>query len=305
MTSCSESSFTCSDGSCVSLDERCDGKLDCKDMSDEEDCKILITFKGYNKMLVPPPSGNETKFSYNVSVFINKIMEIDENDGYFKTKFTYVRRWVNSQLIYEDLKRNPTKNLISSEDKERMWRPWTVFENIKQKTDINPTDAPKIMMIIPNQAFYFEMDDKTNFRNTRLFKGDENIIHYQKEQVVNWVCDFDLRWYPFDLQKCTMEMYSSTSTVMIIPSSVKYLGPKELTRHIVKDVTISSATINSMPGIIVEVILGRPLFGTTLSVFMPTTVLLVLSQMVRVFGQDHLEMVIEVNLTLLLVLATL
>ena len=54
-----------------------------------------------------------------------------------------------------------------------------------------------------------------------------------------------------------------------------------------------------------KVSLGRPLFGTILSVFMPTTVLLVLSQMVRVFGQDHMEMVIEINLTLILVLATL
>ena len=57
--------------------------------------------------------------------------------------------------------------------------------------------------------------------------------------------------------------------------------------------------------IVAEFILGRPLFVTILSVFMPTSILLVLSQMVRVFGKDHLEMVIEVNLTLLLVLATL
>ena len=58
-------------------------------------------------------------------------------------------------------------------------------------------------------------------------------------------------------------------------------------------------------GVVVEIVLGRPLFGTTLTVFIPTCILLVLSQMVRVFGKDHLEMIIEVNLTHLLVLATL
>ena len=149
------------------------------------------------------------------------------------------------------------------------------------------------------------MDDKTNFRNTRLFMGNENIIYYQLQRTVKWVCDFDMRWYPFDIQKCTMEMHSSKSSVKIIPSSVKYLGPKELTQHSVKSVTICSTTVEGKSGIIVEVVLGRPLFGTVLTVFMPTCILLLLSQMVRVFGQDHLEMIIDVNLTLLLVLATL
>ena len=149
------------------------------------------------------------------------------------------------------------------------------------------------------------MDDKTNLRNTRIFMGDENIIHYQKQYAVKWVCDFDLRWYPFDVQECTMKLYSSISKVTTIPESVKYFGPKELTKHIVKGVSIHPATIDGLPGVIVVVIIGRPLFGATLTVFMPTLILLALSQIVRVFGQEHLEMVIEVNLTLLLVLATL
>ena len=64
-------------------------------------------------------------------------------------------------------------------------------------------------------------------------------------------------------------------------------------------------TIEDRPGINEEVTLGRPLFGTFLSLFMPTGILLILSQMVRVFYRDYLDMVIQVNLTLLLVLATL
>ena len=95
------------------------------------------------------------------------------------------------------------------------------------------------------------------------------------------------------------------SSVKIIPILVNYSGPMELTQHFVKGVTICPAIIKENSGLIVKVYLGRPLFGTTMTVFMPTSILLVLSQMVRVFGRDHMEMVIEVNLTLLLVLATL
>ena len=287
------------------MDERCDGKIDCQDRSDEEECKVFITFKGYNKLLAPPPSGNETKLSIDLSIYIDKIIEINEIEGYFKTKTTFIRKWRNSQLTYQNLKKDPKKNKISKADMKKMWTPYFGFENIlAQNNDVSNTDKPHIFMIAPNQEFNFEMDDKTNFRNTRLFKGDENIIHMQKQYTVKWVCDFDLRWYPFDIQKCTMDIYSPVSSITIIPSSVEYLGLEELTLHRVKDVTFCSATVNGLPGAMVEVVLGRPLFGTILTVFMPTCILLVLSQMVRVFGQEHLEMVIDVNLTLLLVLAT-
>ena len=67
----------------------------------------------------------------NVSLYIDKIIDINENEGYFKTKMTFVRKWRNSQLIYQNLRRNPAKNEISSQDIKRMWVPWTVFENVE------------------------------------------------------------------------------------------------------------------------------------------------------------------------------
>ena len=297
--------FNCFDGSCVSLEERCDGKTDCQDRSDEEDCKAFVTFNGYNKLFAPPPSENQTKLSINISINIDKIIDINENEGIFTTKWTLIRKWHNSQLTFQNLKRNPNKNKMSTEDTKRMWTPWFVFENIRHKQDIKRTDEKDIMTVIPNQEFQFELSDKTKFQHTRLFKGDENIIENRKQFTVKWVCDFDMRWYPFDSQRCKMIMIDSEPLSTLIPSSVTYSGPVELTQHIVKGVTICQITARERSGIVVEVSFARPLLGTTLAVFMPTTILLVLSQIVRVFGHNHLEMVIEVNLTLILVLATL
>ena len=114
-----------------------------------------------------------------------------------------------------------------------------------------------------------------------------------------------MAWYPFDSQVCSLQVFHSEDSITPNPVSLAYLGTKDLPQHSYKFVTICSYNVRNKPGVIVEVPLGRPLFGSILTIFLPTGVLIILSQMVGVFHEDYLDMVIGVNLTLLLVLATL
>lgn len=53
LTACGEDEFTCTDGTCQPLNNRCDLKADCLDRSDEEDCSKVILPKDY-EMGLPP-----------------------------------------------------------------------------------------------------------------------------------------------------------------------------------------------------------------------------------------------------------
>ena len=59
------------------------------------------------------------------------------------------------------------------------------------------------------------------------------------------------------------------------------------------------------PGIEVIFELSRPLTSSMLTTFLPTTILVIITHIVNAFAVDYQPVVIQVNLTVLLVLATL
>ena len=65
------------------------------------------------------------------------------------------------------------------------------------------------------------------------------------------------------------------------------------------------SAIETYNAIIVEVTLARQIVSSILTVFVPTILLVVISFMARFYIDDHIDMVIQVNLTILLVLATM
>lgn len=53
LSGCAENEFTCNDGQCIDVINRCDQIIDCRDESDEQECTLLRLKSGYNKMIPP------------------------------------------------------------------------------------------------------------------------------------------------------------------------------------------------------------------------------------------------------------
>ena len=96
----------------------------------------------------------------------------------------------------------------------------------------------------------------------------------------------------------------SGSTVMLRPINISYSGTSDLGRYYFREMNYCTVDKNGRSGLFIDFIISRPLTSNSLTMFLPTAMLLLISQMVTTFSSTYLEMVIEVNATLLLVLTT-
>ena len=56
LSTCNSHQFTCDEGTCINIDQSCDGSTDCDDQSDEVGCQSLSEKKSYKKEDPPPPN---------------------------------------------------------------------------------------------------------------------------------------------------------------------------------------------------------------------------------------------------------
>ena len=265
LTGCSEEEFTCDDGSCVPMTDRCNGKRDCADETDEDECKAFVQSLGYNRFIVPPPTENETKHVVYYSFKIQDIIEINEKDGFLRCKILLKREWFDRKVTFQNLKNNTGSNIIDPEGQNLLWTPWTLFNNIADRSMYAQTDREQEWKVIPNPNGSFVHADNSFLHNTYLFDGASNMISYDNAFTVEWLCDFHMEWYPFDTQSCKMEFLQQENSVRLVPQTVVFSG-SDLPQHFLRKIAMCSTMIDGKQGITVEIILGRPIFSSFLTV---------------------------------------
>ena len=92
--------------------------------------------------------------------------------------------------------------------------------------------------------------------------------------------------------------------IKIRPINIIYTGSYDLGKYYFRQMNNCTIDKKGRSGLFIDFIITRPLTSNCLTLFLPTAMLLLISQMVTTFNKTYLEMVIEVNATLLLVLTT-
>ena len=200
-TSCSEHQFTCDDGQCVDIEERCDQTVDCKDTSDENDCKMLDMEKNYNKGTPPFIMDKKIKTmrpaNVNISLTLTDILDIVEVKHEIELKFHILMEWFDSRLKFHNLKESLSSNVLTEAEIESMWLPSVIFSNTKnnEATYLTPDT---IIAVKREGKVEGAADDQIHEVN--IFDGGINRITFQQGYAKYFKCEYQLHLYPFDTQ---------------------------------------------------------------------------------------------------------
>ena len=97
------------------MDERCNQIMNCKDKSDENNCKLIVIEKNYNKN-VPPFTISKEDLSLvparvTVSTQLENVLAISEFSHTIDLKLGITLEWYENRVVYYNLKSKEALNI--------------------------------------------------------------------------------------------------------------------------------------------------------------------------------------------------
>lgn len=192
---------------------------------------------------------------------------------------------------------NISNNLVE------IWLPALTFSNAEDNIDV--LSDPSLTVQIMRQGLP-TMRDKLFINEERVYNGNENDIILLGEYENYFKCTYDLLHYPFDTQKCWIELkvpITLNNTLKIAMGTSKYNGPAKLVQFNVKGVHLQ--LLNNGTTIRCMIKFKRnPLYHIT-TTYLPTSCILFMALVTLYIDESHFEATIMVSLTSMLVMYTL
>ena len=102
------------------MDQRCDQIIDCKDKSDEDNCKLIVFDKSYNSKVPPftinPEDHSMVQVKVKVSTSLMNVLAISERDHTIDLKLGITLKWYDNRVFYHNLKTEEALNILSDEE---------------------------------------------------------------------------------------------------------------------------------------------------------------------------------------------
>ena len=239
LSKCHTHQFTCDDGLCIDLYQRCDSIYDCKDSSDEMDCDpIKYDPKTYKKIL--PPTYHNLKLEVHVQLDIKSISQVHEINEQFQSEVRILLQWYDPRLSFKDL--TDSGNFLNEDWKELIWLPPLTFSNtFGNEPLLAPSAGVKINKEGQGSTKPYELYEGT------YYNGSENSLILFGQYQHYFDCQFRLHSYPFDTQKCSIDIavpLNLRDYISLQPLNVTFSGLKILPQFEILDDPFFSSTDN-------------------------------------------------------------
>ena len=109
LTPCKDDQFTCNDASCIPLWQRCDLKPNCKDQSDEQNCRLIDIPRSYRADIPPLSTTENTSLPISLGVVLESI-DIHTADMRMHVNINLTMSWRDNRVQYRNLNEDRTLN---------------------------------------------------------------------------------------------------------------------------------------------------------------------------------------------------
>ena len=207
LTGCDqEGEFTCDDGQCVRMEQRCDQLVQCRDKSDEENCQLLVLESSYKKSVPPITAVSLTDSTIvpvpvTVNIVLMKVVSIEEAKHKIEFAFEISLEWTEIRATYLNLKKDTAMNSLSEGEYGQLWLPLVIFSNTDQKeTTRLGTLWEWSSSVTVTREGRATMAGLEQLHETEFFRGSENRLTMNQTYTKEFQCSYNLVRYPFDTQ---------------------------------------------------------------------------------------------------------
>ncbi|XP_071547712.1 uncharacterized protein [Panulirus ornatus] len=303
---CKDGQYMCDDGQCIEVAARCDAKDDCADETDEDHCSILKIPAGYRSFKPPKNMENPSQPLHPVlKVNFLRFLMIEDVQETIHIEFLIEIRWTDSRIKYRNLRSDMLDNQLSQEEVGNIWRPYLEFPNVKDgnvKLLKENLFVLKVKDPLPVDFNVVQMDE--------IYGGKAALMVQKQHYSGSFVCSFDVFYYPFDVQRCSLLLQLSSLSKQLVAftnqrSSAQYGQDSRLPTYFVDDFYAQVTSKQTRESHIeVGYTLTRRYTLIVLSIYLPSLMLLAIGYATLFVKVHMLEVRLVVSLTTLLVLYT-
>ena len=196
---------------------------------------------------------------------------------------------MDARLMFYNIKQDDQMNALTLDEQLALWTPTLVYWNTKKQ--LRTLNDQNTFALIKRQGNGSIIEADIN-EDIEVYNGNENTVEMSRVYSIKFLCEYDMAWYPFDQQTCSIVMVMDgvlDNYVDLLPGGVKFTGPLELTQYYVKNFMIEKKNILGKGAVVVSITLGRRLLGTFLTVFFPTILLNVIAYITNFFKKFFFE----------------
>ena len=229
------------------------------------------------------------------------LRQINEVERSFECKFEMIFKWVDPRIQYRFL--YGYHKILWKATIDEIWLPGLYIDDT-----IGPENNLK-----SNSLVYIEMEGspekatRRHLHEALVFDGKENHVVYSEILDETLYCDFQLHYYPFDTQVCSVVLRVPLQKIPVIDLEPGMCEAKEeisLSQYFVLDMNTRVSYRHNYT-IECEITLKRNPSFHIVSTYLPTLILMVTALATLFVDEAHFEATIIVAMTSMLVMFTL